>query len=465
MSLLGVILTFWFVSFVDKNGSHEVALSTEALSLRFRHAIAIDSLDYAVSPAYLDSLKKKGVRICHTTRWLNGATIEATDDIAQDIRRFPFVTNVEATRLSTTDVAVPRRKMQVELTSDATDCHQQLEMMNLPLLHDRGYKGQGIKIAVLDGGFRNINTLDVFDSVRVNNQYIGAYDFADDEIDFYGEGTEHGSMCLALIAGNRDDYLGAANQAAFCVMRTEEVSTESPKEADNWVAAVEKCDSLGVNIVSTSLGYSVFDNAEWNYKYEQMDGRSCRASRAAVIAARKGMLLCTAAGNSAKTEWPWIDVPADADSTLTVGAVGRDSVLASFSSYGPSADGRIKPDVCALGVGTCLVNPNTGLLQNSNGTSFATPLIAGLAACLWSAFPDETNMQIMERIRMSSHLSRQPDNYYGYGIPNVRKAIEGQTDIVNMFEDKDTCVRKIFINGQVVIEREGIRYTVMGQKL
>ncbi len=399
MGILGVILTFWFVQFTDKGGSNQLALGAEAMALRKQRGIAIDSLDYAVCPTYVESLRKKGARVCHTTRWLNGATIEATLEAASAINGLPFVKSIEATRFSDDgSIEAPQKRKQERLFDEIPDFREQLELFNLHRLHEIGYKGQGITIGMIDGGFANLQTLTVFDSIRKNGQLLGVYDFADDETPFYGAGSEHGSMCLGLIAGNRTDYQGAANQAKFYVMRSEESATETPKEPDNWVAAVEKCDSLGVWIVSTSLGYSRFDYPEWNYTYNHLDGKTYRASRAAAIAARKGMLLCTAAGNSATTEWPWINVPSDADSTLTVGAVGNDSILAYFSSIGPTADGRIKPDVLALGYGATIVNPTTDELRSGNGTSFATPLLAGLAACLWSAYPAETNRQIRERI-------------------------------------------------------------------
>jgi len=466
MSSLAVILTFWFVTFCDKGGSKQLALGAEALALRAEHGIAIDSLDYAVSTVYVDSLRKKGARICHTSRWMNGATIEASQESANAINGLPFVKSIEATKLTEGGKSCSVRKLALETKEDIKpDYREQLELFNLHRLHEKGYKGQGITIGVLDVGFRNLLTLTAFDSIRKNGQLLGVYDFADEVTDIYGEGSEHGATCLGLIAGNRADYQGAANQAKFYVMRTEEYSTESPKEPDNWIAAVEKCDSLGVWIVSTSLGYQTFDNPAWNYTQQQMDGKTCRASRAATIAARKGLLLCTAAGNSAAKATPWIGVPGDADSTLTVGAVGRDSVWAYFSSLGPTADGRIKPDVMALGLGSTLINPANEELRTGNGTSLATPLLAGFAACLWSAFPTETNMQIRERIIQSAHRVATPDGNYGYGIPDAWKAYQLGTDIQEQGRVRVESAQKVLKNGQVIIERNGERYSIMGQKL
>ncbi len=467
MSCLTVILAFFFVTFTDKGGSEEVALSAEALELREQRGISLDSLDYAVCPKYVNSLREKGIRVSYTSRWMNGATIETTAKEADEVATWPFVKSVEMTR-QTEDAGTfpPAKYLRANFYSEDNDYRPQLEMMNLLQLHEKNYKGQGVTIAVVDAGFTNLYTSTMFASIRENGQLLGVYDFADEKLDIFGTGSEHGSQCLGLIAGDREDYQGAANQALFYAIRSEEISSESPKEADNWIAAIEKCDSLGVWIATTSLGYSLFDNSEWDYEYSHLDGKSYRASLAAGIATRKGMLLCMAAGNSAqKPAWPWIAVPADADSILTVGAVAADSVIADFSSYGPTADGRIKPDVVSMGKGVCVFNPNSDILKTGSGTSFATPLIAGLAACLWSAFPGETNMQIRERIMLAGDRYGEADNYYGNGIPNAWKAYSGKTTIQEQGNVRVTLAKKVLLGGQVIIERNGEQYSIMGQKL
>ena len=247
-------------------------------------------------------------------------------------------------------------------------------------------------------------------------------------------------------------------------MRSEEYLTESPKEMDNLVAALEKADSLGVNIFTVSLGYYYFNNHEWDIPKSSLDGKSHRASRAATIAARKGMLVCIAAGNEANKEWQTIGVPADADSVLTVGAVGTDSVIAAFSSIGPTADGRTKPEVCAVGVSAALITPE-GKIERSNGTSFATPLLAGLAACLWSALPSENAMQIRSRIIRSAHRYYSPDNTYGYGIPDAWKAYTMKEEEMTgeSIQASDVRIQKIMHNGQVLILRGDKVYNLSGQ--
>ena len=467
MSCLAVILAFFFVTFTDKGGNDKIALSPEALELREQRGISLDSLDYGVCPSYIESLRIKGIRVCYTSRWMNGATIETTEAQAEAIAKLAFVKSVEYTGTTGDEsVVTPPKMLRAQAYSEENDWRPQLEMMNLLQLHEKGYKGQGVTIAVIDGGFTNLYTTLMFASIRENGQLLGVYDFADDTLEIFGKGSEHGSMCLGLIAGNREDYQGAANQASFYAIRSEEISYETPKEADNWIAAIEKSDSLGVWIATTSLGYSLFDDSELDYEYSRLDGKSYRASYAAKIATRKGMLLCVAAGNSAqKPAWPWISVPADADSILTVGAVAADSVIAKFSSYGPTADGRIKPDVVAWGESACVFNPNTDNLKTGNGTSFATPLIAGLAACLWSAYPDETNMQIRDRIIQAGHLYGEAVNFYGNGIPNAMKAYDGKTTLQEQRILSVSSAKKVLVGGQMIIERNGEQYSIMGQKL
>jgi subtilisin family serine protease len=270
-----------------------------------------------------------------------------------------------------------------------------------------------------------------------------------------------------VISGIQDSYYSAASKAQYYLMRSEESETESPKEMDNLVAALEKADSLGVNVFSVSLGYSKFDKAEWSLPKSALDGITTRVSRAATIAARKGMLVCVAAGNEGNVEsWRTLSAPADADSILTVGAVGTDSVIGVFSSWGPSADGRIKPEVCAVGVKTTLINSGGRIVQ-SNGTSYATPLLAGMAAALWSALPNENAMQIRDRIIRSADRYTTPDTkQYGYGIPDAWKAYKMSipTGIEDVQRDKEQAT-KVLRNGQFYLIYDGRVYNAQGQRV
>ena len=462
MIRLLIIVNVFFVSFADKPAKVTPALSPRAIEQRQKWQIDIDELDYPVHTAYLDSLHKYGATIHHTSRWMNGATCTMTDELAELVAKWPFVTGVECTRDESAPIYAPKRApsstaspLDAPPTTKVTDL--QLALYDLLNLHDMGYRGQGIVMTICDGGFTKANTLSCFRQ----EQELGHFDFTDDADPFYGTTGRHGTQCLSTISGSMDNYTGAATEADYYLMRSEESGSESPKEMDNLVAALEKADSLGTNVFSVSLGYAYFDHLDWSLDYSMLDGKTLRVSRAATIAARKGMLVCVAAGNAGNKDWHWISAPADADSILTVGAVDVYGQIGAFSSFGPSADGRIKPDVCAVGVSTALITPEEQVSHN-NGTSFATPLIAGLAATLWSALPDENAMQIRERIIRSADRYTHPDaNQYGYGIPDALAAYFGQTD-ATIAPTASTRARKYIQGNELLIECNGRRYNVMG---
>ncbi len=457
-SICSILLSAYFVMFVDKAGSRPIAFSERAQEQRKQWNIPMDSLDYAVSENYLDSLQRMGCSVYHTSRWFNGATVEMTTEQAAKVAACRFVRSVEMTRSTASPKASMLRKKTIEAAQD-TDygyTKEQIALYNLMPLHRAGFQGNGMVMAICDGGFQNAQTLDCFEA----QHRLGVFDFTDDTGDFFGSTGTHGTQCLSVIAGKMADFYGSAVEADYYLMRSEENETESPKEMDNLVAALEKADSLGVNVFSASLGYSWFDNSEWDLTYSDMDGQKTRCSRAATIAARKGMLVCVAAGNEGSKDWHYITAPADADSILTVGAVNTSGAIASFSSRGPSADGRTKPEVCAVGWGTVLINPATGCIGSSNGTSFACPLIAGLAASLWSALPDENAMQIRERIIRSANRYQNPDGDYGYGVPDAWAAYTGTTALENS-ESKSVSL-KIWKDGHLYTVHNNTVYDLLG---
>lgn len=466
---LSILISIFFVSFLDKPEKSVPALSERAIEQRAKWKIATDEMDYSVCRMYVDSICRMGAKLHHSSRWMNGATMEMSDSLANVVNKLKFVTDVEKTREdSSPEKKYIKRRMpawEVSYQSSANYTDQQLELYNLKPLHELGYEGQGILMAICDGAFHNANTLTCFRQSELDKGY---FDFTDEVYDFYGNTGNHGTECLSTISGLYEGYKGAATKAQYYLMRSEEYDTESPKEMDNLVVALETADSLGVNVFSVSLGYAIFDNDEWTLPKSALDGVSTRASRAATIAARKGMLVCVAAGNEGDGYWHTISVPADADSVITVGAVGTDSIIGKFSSFGPSADGRIKPEVCAVGVQTTLVRPSDGTIIHSNGTSFATPLIAGMAAALWSALPEENAMQIRERIIQSSDRYSNPDeNQYGYGIPNAWKAYKNGDEqsselLLNTEVEKPS---KIIRGEQILIFRYGHIYNLAGQRV
>lgn len=465
MLKLLILLNVFFVSFTDKPEKSAPALSPRAVEQRAKWDIPTDAMDYPVAHLYVDSLRRMGAKVFHTSRWFNGATVEMSDELASKVQNLDFVEAVEMTRDNSESLyASKHRVITREETSDDPGIitEQQLGLYNLLPLHEAGFEGQGILMAVCDGGFYNANILTCFRQ----EQELGHFDFTDDAVDIYGHTGTHGTECLSTISGSTTIYKGAATKANYYLMRSEESKTESPKEMDNLVVALETADSLGVNVFSVSLGYAYFDNDKWSLnKNTDLDGKTTRVSRAATIAARKGMLVCVAAGNEGDDAWRTITAPADADSILTVGAVTTWGEIGNFSSYGPSSDGRIKPEVCAVGVWTQLINPG-GNIVTSNGTSFATPLLAGLAASLWSALPDENAMQIRSRIIRSADRYLNPDTQqYGYGIPNAWKAYTmGPEGIEDVQTETNNC-QKILRNGQIIILRNGIEYTISGQRV
>lgn len=462
------LLTIFFLQFANKAGSDVVCLSPTAIDMRQERGISIDSLDYAVSPIYLDSIEALGAKVLHTSRWMNGATVEADNEAIRAIEKCAFVDTVYLTRADDQpfgkgSVSLRKREVKDNIPSDPPPpaSIEQLAQLNLLPLHQAGYKGKGIRIGVADGGFYNADSLESLP----REQWLRYADFTDDKNNIFGTTGNHGSLCLTAIVGKSADYQGAATEAEYFLFRTEEHSTESPKEIDNWIAAIEMADSLGLHIVSTSLGYTTFDNQEMNFTYADMDGKTSRGAQAAIIAARKGMLLVVAMGNDGDKAWHYLSTPADADSILSVGAVDVAGEIAVFSSYGPSADGRVKPEVCAVGARTALINPANNETMNGNGTSFACPLIAGMAACLWSAVPKASNMEIREQIIRSADRYTTPHEQYGYGVPNAWEAYNAFMSADMQSIRVTSTAKKLLKNGQLYILHEGKIYDILGHRL
>lgn len=460
------LLTIFFLQFANKAGSDVVCLSPTARAMRAERGIEIDSLDYAVSPVYLDSVNHLGAKVLHTSRWMNGATVEASNEVIREIEKCAFVDTVYLTRVDKDALGIPsvslrKREAKDERLEMTSEEMGQLEQLNLLPLHQAGYKGKGIRIGVADGGFYHADSLESLP----REQWIGYADFTDDKNDIFGSTGNHGALCLTAIVGKSADYQGAATEAEYFLFRTEEHSTESSKEIDNWVAAIEMADSLGLHIVSTSLGYTTFDYEEMNFAYTDMDGKTSRGAQAAAIATRKGMLLVVAMGNDGNKAWHYLSTPADADSILSVGAVDVAGEIAGFSSYGPSADGRVKPEVCAVGAGTALIDPADNEVMKGNGTSFACPLIAGMAASLWSAVPKASNMEIREQIIRSADRYTTPHEQYGYGVPNAWEAYNAFMSADMQSIRVTSTAKKLLKNGQLYILHEGKIYDILGHRL
>lgn len=275
----------------------------------------------------------------------------------------------------------------------------------------------------MDAGFPEVDVITPFQRVRDNNQILGGYNFVDRNEDFYTRNS-HGTMVLSTMAGYVDNQLvGTAPDAGYYLFITEDVGSENPVEESNWVEAAEVADSLGVDVINTSLGYFEYDNPNYSYTYENLNGTTAFMSRGANMAFSKGMICVTSAGNSGGSSNPYVAVPAEASYNLAVGAVRGDESYASFSSVGPTFDGRIKPDVMAQGQNST-VSSTTGVITTANGTSFSGPIMAGMVASFWQAIPWATNQQVVDFVRQSADRFSNPNELYGYGIPDFNLALQ-----------------------------------------
>ncbi len=415
-------------------------LTARSIGRRTRYGIAIDSTDLPITPRYIDSIRLAGaVTILNTSKWLNQVAIQTTDAAALvKIAGFPFVLSTGPIAARSSQSITPVNKKLDAVTTEAPTpttpnttlgdyysygaSYGQVHLHNGEFLHNRGFRGQGMQMAVLDAGFFHYLTLPTFDSIRNNGQILGTWDFVAGNASV-DEDNAHGMNCLSTIAANMPGtFMGTAPKTSFYLYRTEDVASEYPIEEQNWVAGIERADSLGIDISSTSLGYFTFDNAVFNYTYANMDGNTTISAKGADFAAKKGILCVIAAGNEGNGSWHYIITPSDADSVMAVGAVSTAGVVGSFSSYGPSSDGQIKPAVAAVGVNAVIANPSTGQPGFGSGTSFACPNMAGLTTCLWQAFPEINNMGIITVMQQSATRATNPDDRVGYGIPDMKKA-------------------------------------------
>lgn len=301
--------------------------------------------------------------------------------------------------------------------------YNQIHLHEGEYLHDKGFTGQDITIAVLDAGFLNYKTNNAFDSLKLQQRIIAEWDFVAGEASVT-EDHYHGAYCLSIMACNKPGIvMGSAPSAKYLLLRTEDAATEYPIEEQNWVAAAEYADSAGADIITSSLGYTNFDNPIFNHSYAQRDGKTALISRGASMAVKKGMIVTNSAGNDGgyTTDFKYVACPADADSVFSIGATNVSGTIAAFSSWGPNGAGKQKPNVVSVGQGTVFAN-TAGNVAAGNGTSYSNPLLCGLIACLWQAFPEFKNSEILNAVQSSAHLFQTPDYRYGYGIPNFRKA-------------------------------------------
>ena len=399
----------------------EEFLSRKSIDRRLRQKLAIDSTDLPVCKKYVDAIRKKGVHVLVTGKWDNFVTVSCNDSMLIDeIAKLPFVRSTEKVWQGKVS-AVTKRDSLINDPQRSDSLYgpaiTQIEMSRANLLHDAGFKGQGMTIAVIDAGFHNADKITAMQNIRI----LGTKDFVNPQSDIFAE-SSHGMAVLSCIAMNRPGVMtGTAPEASFWLLRSEDEYSEHLVEQDYWAAAVEYADSVGVDVLNTSLGYYAFDDKSKNYKLRNLDGHHALMSRQASRIADKGMVLVCSAGNSGAGSWKKITPPGDAENVITVGAVNKYGVLAPFSSVGNTADGRVKPDVVAVGLGSDVMGTD-GNLRHANGTSFSSPIMCGMVACLWQACPKLTAKQIIDLVRQSGDRADFPDNIYGYGIPDLWKA-------------------------------------------
>ena len=343
-------------------------------------------------------------------------------------------------------------------------------ILGLQSLHEQGFRGEGITIAVIDCGFYRANNPEYIRQDKILHVYDLLKQDSINRSDIFSDPTNiHGANCLSIIAADLPNFTGTAPDANFIIIRTEDLSYEYYGEVERLAKGMLIADSLGADILTISLGYATFDGGIRNFTYADMTGKANIASQTATELARRGKLVCIAAGNYGEIDWHYITCPSDADSILTVGSCRVDSTHTPSSGYGPTADGRIKPDVSAWGDRTHYLDLNTGEVRTGSGTSYACPEIAGMAACLWQALPDKTAMQIRDLIIRSSHQYEHPDNLLGYGIPDAYRAYlmgkEDPTDCHDPLQPTMENTKKILHQGQLYIVRDGIWYTLLGTVL
>jgi serine protease AprX len=408
----------------NKNYSPEDLLSSRALNRRKKAGIPVpDFRDLPVNKDYLNIISASGYKLHCTSKWMNTALFKTQfSSNISSLLNLPFVHDIKIVKLPGKKAGF-NDKLDFQVTqADPNAYDRPVTMLNGKSLHNSGYDGRGILIAILDGGFTYADQISSLTSLRNRNGVKKTYDFIKNN-EFVYSSSSHGTAVLSVLAGDNPGFLeGTATGADYLLLKTEDVDSEYPVEEDFWAAGAEYADSTGADIISSSLGYYYFDDPSMNYKYSDLDGNTAFVTRVADIAASKGILVVNSAGNERNKEWRRILFPSDGDSVLAVGAVDGNNNISSFSSAGPSIDGRVKPDNAAMGVNVPVQVEITSF-GRSSGTSFSCPILSGMAACLLQAVPKALNTDIIEVLHTSADRYNSPDSLYGYGIPDMVNAL------------------------------------------
>jgi len=465
----------YVVNFADKGPKKnsvinpEEYLSPKAVERRLRQRLVFDQTDIPVNAQYIQSVTETGARVLSRSRWFNNIVIEAGAEAATQIGSFPFVSKLELIQKQTKQAGNISSEKDffknetsgpwpgAEKNTNVADLYNygsafnQVNQIKGQALHNAGFSGQGMTIAVIDAGFNSVDIMPCFEQLRAGNQILGSRDFAVPGNNVYATTmNSHGTKVLSCMGANLSGQMvGTAPKADYWLLRSEVAETESVIEEYYWLNAAEFADSVGADLINSSLGYTTFDNAATNHTYADMDGNTTVVTRAADMAASKGILVVNSAGNSGGAGWWYIGAPADGDSVFTIGAVDASGKRASFSSVGPTYDDRIKPTVAAQGQSAAVFGPSG--LSLANGTSFSSPIICGITACLWQAWPNLTNMQLIDVIKATASQASNPDSLSGWGIPDYSEALMLPTKLNSNLKEEVPAIYPNPMADQIII--------------
>jgi len=459
----------YLIRFTDKAQNRfelsrpEKFFTSRALQRRIKQKIQFVSNDLPVSSVYVDSIKHLGFNVLHESKWTNAVSVNVVDitqfDKLKDIKfvvPYKLKSVLKSNYFQGNKFISETTPVKVDLKSYYGPSYRQIAIHHGDYMHNRGFRGQGMLIAVIDAGFSNAQNMSSLDSLWHENRVKLVRDLIVPDGNVFVQ-HPHGSEVLSILAGlSPGKLVGSAPKADYVLLRTEDATLEPngvggtrereyPVEEFNWAVAAELADSIGVDVISTSLGYSLFNDPQLSHTYSDMNGRTTLISKAAAIASSKGMIVIVSAGNEGNNSWKYITAPADADSILTVGAIDTSKNVAAFSSRGPTSDHRIKPDVVAVGSSTNLQQPDNEFVQGS-GTSFSAPIIAGLTACLWQSCPNKTNMEVIRAIKQYASQFSNPDTIKGFGLPDFHQSFYALNPDLFEYKDRLICSPNPFSN-------------------
>lgn len=427
----------------------EAFLSPRAIAKRAQYNIPITTQDLPVNQSYINQIKAydPNIQVLSTSKWLNTVVIYCPNQAhipgIQNLGCVQYVVPVANYNITQPGLYVPENSTGVDkFTQTSTRDYSygssidQIKVHHGDSLHNRGFRGEGMLICILDAGWEGFDTISYFQNLYTNGQIWGTRDLIPGVNNVY-TGHSHGTSVTSLIASTiPDNLIGTAPMANYFFIRSENPWSEQLIEEDFWVAGAELADSLGADVINSSLGYTVFaDFPEGDMTPQQNDGITGVSSQAATIAGQKGIVVVISAGNERESNWGYIGRPADAIDIISVAAMNKDSLIAPFSSYGPSADGRVKPDITSVGWDTWVVTSYGSIVQG-NGTSFSGPVIAGLSACLWQSLPHLNSIELMQVIREHGHKYNNPDTDFGYGIPDFFQAYLDNSTAIPTFDNE-----------------------------